>query len=116
MKRILKYAAVTTALFALAAPALAATLVLPSAPPSSAPAITGRNIVDIITTGVNYLLVVSVVLAVGAFVFGGVKYAMGDTKATEILKRAAWGLLAILGVGLVVNTIAGWLNRGLNLG
>ena len=119
MKQILKYSAVSIGLsLALAVPALAATLQLPSPPPGSNPSqgITGQKVVDIITQGVNYLVAISTTLAIAYFIYGGIKYAMGDPKAKDILKNAAIGLLAILGVGLVVNTVAGLIARGGALG
>ncbi len=116
MKQVLKYSTAIALSFAIAAPALAG-LVLPTPPPTgSGQALTGSGVVNIITTAVNYLITISTVLAVAMFIYGGIKYAMGDPKAKDILKNAAIGLLAILGVGLLINTIAGLINRGLNLG
>jgi len=117
MKQYLKYAAVMGAMLAVATPVFAAGLVLPT-PPSTGTgqALTGSSIVNIITTGVNYFITIATVLAIAWFIYGGVKYAMGDAKATATMRQAAIGLLAILGVGLLINTIAGLLNRGLNLG
>lgn len=101
----------------LATPAYAQ-LKLPTPPPTNtSSSLTGSGIVNIITQGVNYLITVSVVLAVAAFIYGGIVYAVQDPKkGKDILKNAAIGLLAILGVGLVINTIAGLVSRGLNLG
>lgn len=117
MKQILKYSSAIALSFAIAAPALAG-LVLPTPPPTgSGPGLTGSGVVNIITTAVNYLITISVVLAVAAFIYGGVLYATGNAeKGKEFLKNAAIGLLAILGVGLLINTIAGLVSRGLNLG
>ncbi len=119
MKKFLKYSAFIAVSFAIAAPALAATLVLPTPPPTgNNQAVTGTSIVNIITTLVNYLITVSTVVAVGMFIWGALKYAV-LTKPDEgklIMQNAAWALLAILGVGLLINTIAGLLSRGLQLG
>jgi len=118
MKQILKYSSAIALSFVSAAPALAAGLILPTPPPGgSAQGLTGSGVVNIITTAVNYLITISVVLAVAAFIYGGVLYATGNAeKGKEFLKNAAIGLLAILGVGLLINTIAGLVSRGLNLG
>lgn len=118
MKGIHKYLAVIAVSFMNAAPALAAGLVLPTPPPTNTnAALTGSSVVSIITQGVNYLITVSVVLAVAAFIYGGIVYAVKDPKqGKEILKNAAIGLLAILGVGLLINTIAGLIQRGFGLG
>jgi hypothetical protein len=117
MKRFLKYPSAIISSFALATPAFAQ-LKLPTPPPTGTnAALTGSGVVDIITTGVNYLITVSVVLAVAAFIYGGIVYAVYDPKkGRDILKNAAIGLLAILGVGLLINTIAAWIQRGLGLG
>ena len=119
MKQLLKYSSLIALSFAIAAPALGVGIILPSAPPTgSAPGLTGSGVVGIITTGVNYLITVSVVLAIAFFIWGAIKFAaMGDTKEGKAkMTQAAWALLAILGIGLLINTISGLLSRGLNLG
>jgi hypothetical protein len=120
MKKFLTFSSVVTMSVIVAAPvvALAAGLVLPTPPPTgSAPGLTGSGIVNIITTAVNYLITIAVVVAVAMFIYGGVQFAMGGAeKGKGILTNAAIGLLAILGVGLLINTIAGLVSRGLNLG
>lgn len=117
MKKSLALSSLVALSFVIALPALAATLQLPTPPPTgAAQGLTGSGIVNIITTGVNYLITISTVIAVGMFIYGGIKYATGSKDASGILKNAAIGLAAILGVGLVINTIAGFIGRGLNLG
>jgi hypothetical protein len=117
MKQIIKYSTVILMGLAIAAPALAA-IVLPTAPGGGGPVVTGSSIVQTITQIFNYLVTISSIIAIGMFIWGGVQYAVlskTDTgKAT--MKNAAFGIAAILGVGLVVNTIAGLINRGLNVG
>ena len=119
MKQLLKYSSIIALSFAIAAPALGVDIILPSAPPTDgSPGLTGSGVVDIITTGVNYLITVSVVLAIAFFIWGAIKYAgLGKPEdGTKMMTQAAWALLAILGIGLLINTISGLLSRGLNLG
>ena len=117
MKKFLTYSAIVMLSLAVVSPALGATLILPTPPTNGGPVLTGSGIVASITTIVNYLIVIATILAIAAFVYGGVVFAMGGAeKGKVILKQAAIGLLAILAVGLVVNTIAAFIGRGLNVG
>ncbi len=102
---------------AIAAPALAA-IVLPTAPTGGGTALTGSGIVNTITQIFNYLVTISTIIAIGMFIWGGIQYAvMSKTDAGKTtMKNAAIGIAAILGVGLVVNTIARLVNSGLNIG
>jgi hypothetical protein len=116
MKHILTYTTVVLMGLAIAGPALA--LVLPTAPVGGGQALTGSGIVSIITQIFNYLVTISTIVAIAMFIWGGIMYAVkGDTAGgKKTMLNAAIGLLAILGVGLVVNSIAALVNRGLNLG
>jgi hypothetical protein len=117
MKKFLTFSAVVMLSLAFVSPALGATLILPTPPTGGGPGVTGSGIVASITTIVNYLLIIATIVAVAYFVYGGVRYAMGGPAVGgPILKNAAVGLLAILGVGLVVNTISAFIGRGLNVG
>ncbi len=114
MKRtIITYATSIALTLIIAAPALAA-LILPTPPPTGgSPGLTGSGVVKIIEQAVNYFIIISTTVAVGFFIWGGIKYASGDSaKGKEILWNATVGLLAILGVGLVIRTIAGLIDRG----
>lgn len=114
MQGIIKYVGIiTTAL----TPSVALALTTPGVPGGiTGGALTGSGVVSIINNAVNLLLGVSTVIAIGYFVYGAVRYAMGNKDAGGIMQNAAIGLAFILGVGLIVNTIAGFINRGLNLG
>lgn len=118
MSKLMKYAVVAATLGAVLAPSFALAVVQPTVPPGvGGQALTGSSVVRIINDIVNILLGVSVVIAVGFFVYGGVRYAVGQPEVgKKTMFNAAIGIAAILGVGLVVNTIAGLINRGLNLG
>lgn len=117
MKHILKYSTIVLLGLAIAGPALAATgIVLPTNPASGGTALTGSGVVTIITQIVNYLITISVVIAVAAIIWGAITVFRDPAKGKSILLRAVIGLAIILGVGLILNTIAGLVNRGLNVG
>lgn len=65
----------------------------------------------------RFLVVISVVFAVIAFVISGIyrMYAADDTKKLEkakgMFKSAIWGTLIVLGVGVIINTLAGLVTR-----
>ena len=117
MKKFLTYSAVIMLSLAAVSPALGVGLVLPTPPAGGGPAVTGSGLVASITTIVNYLIVIATILAVAAFIYGGIMFAVkGPEKGKPILIQAAWGLAFILGVGLVINTISAFIGRGLNVG
>lgn len=124
MKKFLTYTFVISAMMAITLPVFAEPyyqpqLDLPKPPTTgTTQALTGSGIVNIITQGVNYFIALSVVVAIAFFIWGAVQYVgIGKPEeGTAKMKQAALGLLAILGVGLLINTIAGLINRGLNLG
>jgi len=117
MKKFLTYSTVIMLSLAVVTPALGVNLVLPTPPAAGGPVVTGSSIVGSITTVVNYLIVIATIVAVAYFVWGGVQFAMNKPdEGKKILKNAAIGLLAILGVGLVINTISAFIGRGLNVG
>jgi hypothetical protein len=117
MKRITTQITTLVAGAAALAPSLALAVTVP-APPVGGTGITGSGLIAIINTVVQMLMTVSVVIGVGAFVYGAIKYfALGDDKGgKEMMKRAVIGIALILGIGLILNTIAGLINRGLNVG
>ncbi|MEK7637876.1 MAG: hypothetical protein AAB375_00400 [Patescibacteria group bacterium] len=117
MKKFLTYSAVVMLSLAAVSPALGVGLILPTPPAAGGPVVTGSGIVASITTIVNYFIVIATIAAVAMFIWGGVQYATGGAaKGGPILKQAAIGLLAILAVGLVINTISAFIGRGLNVG
>ena len=100
-------------------PSVALALTNPTVPSGiGGSALTGSGIVRIINDVVNTLITVAVVIGIGYFVFGAIQYfALGDNKkGKETMKNAAIGIGLILAIGLIVQTIAAWINRGLNLG
>lgn len=118
MKRITQYAVVASVLALALAPSLALAVTLPTVPPNTGgQEITGSSIVRIINDVVQIIVTISVIVAIGFFIWGAISYASGNADGgKEKMTNAAWGLFAMLAVGLLVNTIAGFINRGLNLG
>ena len=110
MRKFAKYA-VTAALFA-AVPALAlAALAQPTVPVGSGGgAITAGTIETLINQIVNFLITISVVVAVGVIVWGGLTWMRDPAKGKEILKNGIIGVAIILGVGLILNTVARFVN------
>ncbi|MBP6885796.1 MAG: hypothetical protein KBC02_00940 [Candidatus Pacebacteria bacterium] len=118
MKKIKQYISVLGTSLLTTVTAHAAQLELPKAPQTNAAAgLTGQGVVDIITQFVNLLVGVSTVIAVGVFVYGAILFTVLD-KADDgktKMKNAAWGLLAILAIGLGIRTIADFVARGLTI-
>lgn len=75
------------------------------------------KIQDLITTIANYLIVIGIVLAVIAIVWGGIRYiaARGDDKHVAEAKKTIWngiiGAIIILAVGVILNTAAALVTR-----
>lgn len=118
MKQFLKYSTIVMLGVAIAGPALAA-IVLPTPPTTGTGGVlTGSSIMSTITQVFNYLVALSTIIAIAMFIWGGIMYAVkGDSAGgKKTMLNAAIGLAAILGVGLVVNSIAALVNRGLNIG
>jgi hypothetical protein len=118
-RNIIKYAATGAALASLLVPVAVLAITQPTVPPGiGGQQVTGSSAVRIINDVVQIIVTVSVVIAIGFFIWGAIQYVgLGkpeDGKAT--MKKAALGLALMLAVGLIVNTIAGFINRGLNVG
>jgi hypothetical protein len=121
MKRIATYtAALGGVIGAVLAPSLAFAAIITPAPPIGTPGsgLTGAGIIRIIEVAVQTLMTVSVVIGVGFFVYGAIQYFAlakpDDGKAK--MKNAVIGIALILGIGLILQTVAGLINRGLNVG
>lgn len=109
---------VISVLAAVLAPSLAFALTSPVVPIGGT-VVTGSSIVRIINDIVQTLLTISVVIGVGAFIYGAILYFAVPGKTDdgkEWMKRAVIGVGLILAIGLVLNSIAALINRGLNLG
>lgn len=79
--------------------------------------ITQSEIEDMIATVANFLLIAGVILAVIFIVIAGIKYmyAGSDTgkvgEAQTMLKNGIIGAAIVMGVGVIIQTIAALLNR-----
>lgn len=75
------------------------------------------KIQSIIETIANFLIVVGVVIAVIYIIWGGIKYmtARGDAtkakEATTAIKNGIIGAAVVLGVGVILRTLAGLITR-----
>ena len=119
MKRITTYLMIMTVVAAVCMPSVALALTNPTVPSGiGGSALTGSGAVRIINDIVNTLITVAVVIGIGYFVFGAIQYFVleNNVKGKATMKNAAIGIGLILAIGLIVQTIAAWINRGLNLG
>ncbi|MCC6404816.1 MAG: hypothetical protein IT405_00280 [Candidatus Yanofskybacteria bacterium] len=125
MKRTITQYAVAVAVFALVlAPTMAFAITQPTVPPGvSGQTIKGSDIVRIINDVVQTLITISVIVAIGYFILGAINYATGQKflagdkgDGKSMMKNAVWGIALMLAIGLIINTVAGFINRGFNLG
>jgi hypothetical protein len=76
-----------------------------------------REIEDIIRTVANFLMIVAVIIAVIYIIWGGITYmAAGadETKASSAktrIKNGVIGAAVVLGVGVILQTLAGIISR-----
>jgi hypothetical protein len=93
-------------------------LTAPAVPVGSTQVITGSSIVNLIQSLVQILLTVSIVLGVGAFIYGAIQYiGLGDeAKGKALMKNSIIGIGLIMALGLILNSLAAWIGRGLQLG
>jgi uncharacterized membrane protein len=91
-------------------------LINPSATLTGDP-VTLSNVEEIITEIASFLIVVSIIIAVIFIIYGGVRWmaARDDEKAVEnakkMIKNGVIGALVVLGVGVILNTLAGLISR-----
>lgn len=87
-------------------------------------AVGGASLGNFLNTAYNYIVGISIALAVAMVIYGGVQYATADAanktgKGRETIQSAILGLLLVLGSFLILNTINSDLTRfdlGLNYG
>ena len=76
-----------------------------------------NKIQALIETVANFLIIIGVIIAVIFIIWGGLKYmtARGDAKkadeAKEAIKNGIIGAAVVLGVGVILNTVAGLVTR-----
>lgn len=79
-------------------------------------AVTAGTVETLINSIVNFLVTISIVVAVGVIVWGGLTYMRDPDKGKDILKNGVIGVAIILGVGLILNTISRFINTGGSIG
>lgn len=91
---------------ALLLPVAALALTAPT-PPIGGPAVTGTSLKTLINQIVQFLITISVVVAVGFIIWGGLQFVRGKPdEGKETLKNGVIGVAIILGVGLILSTVA----------
>ncbi len=109
MHTFIKYAVVATSVAMVLAPSLAlAVLPQPTVPVGNpTQAVTAGTVERLINQAAQFLITVSLVVAVIFIIWGGVQALRGGWGAAKgTLTNAAWGVGIILGVGLIMQTIA----------
>jgi len=99
-------------------PALVLAGALPTpTPPTSGTALTLNEIESLIRRIAQFLIIVSVIIAVIFIIWGGVMYmvARGDTEKAGAAKTTIFngiiGAAVVLGVGVILQTLAGLITR-----
>lgn len=114
MQKLTKYAVAVTALAVVLAPSLALALTQPTVPIGNpGQQVTGSSLQRLIESVVQFLITVSVVVAVGFIIWGGLQFVRGKPdEGKKILLNGVIGVAIILGVGLILQTVSGFINRG----
>ena len=80
-------------------------------------AVTLDEIENLISGIARFLIVISIVVAVIFIVYGGIRWIMARdddeaaTKAKSMIMNGIWGALVVLGVGVILQTLAGVVAR-----
>ncbi len=98
------------------APMIALALAVPTPPVGGEP-VTLRTIGDIIQQIVQFLIVISVVIAVGAIIWGGILWMIAGgnddrvEQAKKTVTRGILGAAVVLAVGVILQTLSSVINR-----
>ena len=118
MKNISKTTLVVLAVIAVLMPVLVLAQQLPvPTPPTVGTAITLDEIEDLIRRIAQFLIIISVIIAVIFIIWGGIMYmaSRGDEEAAKKGKDTIWngviGAAVVLGVGVILQTLAGLITR-----
>lgn len=112
MKKFMKVAYVGLIVMALALPVLTLALGTPT-PPVTGQEVDLNYIETIIRKIANFLIIVSVIIAVIMIIWGGILYmwARGDDKRAETARKTIFngiiGAAVVLAVGVILQTVAG---------
>ncbi|OGN02621.1 MAG: hypothetical protein A2655_02770 [Candidatus Yanofskybacteria bacterium RIFCSPHIGHO2_01_FULL_43_42] len=117
-KNISRTTLVALAIIAVLMPVLVLAGTLPTpTPPTTGSAITLLEIEELIRRIAQFLIIVSVILAVIFIIWGGVMYmaARGDDEKVKSAQSTIWngviGAAVVLGVGVILQTLAGLITR-----
>lgn len=118
MNKIGKTMSVAVTVAAVLVPVLvfAAVLNTPT-PPTSGQALSLQEIEDLVKRIAQFLIIVSVIIAVIFIVWGGILYmaSRGDPEKAETAKSTIFngiiGAAVVLGVGVILQTLAGLITR-----
>ncbi|MBI2674203.1 MAG: TrbC/VirB2 family protein [Candidatus Yanofskybacteria bacterium] len=118
MKKISKTTLVALAVVAVLMPVLVLAQALPTpTPPTSGQAIDLNEIEELVKRIAQFLIIISVIVAVIFIIWGGVMYmaARGDEDQAKNAKTTIWngiiGAAVVLGVGVILQTLAGLITR-----
>ena len=118
MSKISKTTLVALAVIAVLMPVLVLAASLPTPmPPTTGQAITLNEIEGLVKRIAQFLIIISVILAVIFIIWGGVMYmaARGNeeqaTKAKTTIFNGIIGAAVVLGVGVILQTLAGLITR-----
>ncbi|OGN13977.1 MAG: hypothetical protein A3J47_04255 [Candidatus Yanofskybacteria bacterium RIFCSPHIGHO2_02_FULL_43_22] len=118
MNKISKTTLVALAVIAVLMPVLVLAASLPTPmPPTTGQAITLNEIEGLVKRIAQFLIIISVILAVIFIIWGGVMYmaARGNeeqaTKAKTTIFNGIIGAAVVLGVGVILQTLAGLITR-----
>ena len=116
--KITKTMLAVAAVVAVLTPVLVLAVTLPTpTPPTSGQALTLVEIENLIKRIAQFLIIVSVIIAVIFIIWGGVMYmaARGNeeqaTKAKSTIFNGIIGAAVVLGVGVILQTLAGLITR-----
>lgn len=118
MNKIQKIASISLTTAAVLVPILVLAAVLPTpTPPTTGQALTLIEMEALIKRVAQFLIIVSVIIAVIFIIWGGVMYmaARGNeeqaTKAKTTIFNGIIGAAVVLGVGVILQTLAGLITR-----
>lgn len=117
MHKITKVTFVAVAILAVLMPVFVLAQLPTPTPPTAGQALTLNEIEALVRRIAQFLIIVSVIIAVIFIIWGGVMYmaARGDeeqaTKAKTTIFNGVIGAAVVLGVGVILQTLAGLITR-----
>jgi len=114
MNRFIKYAVVAMTVATMLVPVAALAQITTT--PVQGRGVTISEVMSLLQRFVQIAMTAGVIIAVLFFIWGGVKFMTGDSDLSKnegknIIKKAAIGALIILGVGVIMSTLAGIVSR-----